>query len=115
MNFKVFLIGIFVLLLMGCKGPAEKAGEKLDAQVVEVRKEVEFLQQQIENYERVIQDTRRELESGKEQLAQSRQELEETRQSRQEILQQIKRAQQQEPAGAPSVSDTPENQPAEPN
>lgn len=115
MNFKTFLIGIFVLLLMGCEGPAEKAGEDLDAQVAEVRREVEFLQQQIENYEQIIQDSRRELESSKEQLAKSRQDLEETRQSRQEILQQIKDARQQETLGGSSVPDTPDNQQAEPN
>ncbi len=115
MNFKTFLIGIFVLLLMGCEGPAEKVGEKLDDQVAEDRREVEFLQQQIENYEQVIQDTRRELESSKEQLAKSQQDLKETRQSRQEILQQIKDVQQKETAGGSSVSDTPENQQAEPD
>lgn len=114
MNLKAILIGVFILFLVGCKGPAEKAGENLDDQVAEVRKEVEFLQQQIENYEQVIEDTRRELESSKAQLAKSRQDLVESRQSRHEILQQIKNAQQPEPASAPPVSDTPESQLAEP-
>jgi len=95
MKFKTLLICLLLVSLMGCEGPAEKAGADLDSQVTAARQEVADLKQQIEGYKQTIDKTRQELATSKEQLALAQKELAETKLSRQEILQQMESVQKQ--------------------
>lgn len=91
--FRTLLVCCFVILLAGCDGPAEKAGEDLDAKVTAGLNEITDLKQQIEEYKQTIKDTREELAASKEQLAISQKEMEEMKHSRQKILQQMETVQ----------------------
>ncbi len=81
------------LLLPGCDGPAEEAGEKID-ETVEKQKE------NLEDAKNEITEAREEIEELKDELAQARQErdeaktrLEEAEQERQRILKEMEQEQ----------------------
>lgn len=97
MNFRTLLISLSLslILITGCDGPAEQAGEDLDAQVAAAQSEVAELKQQITDHEQTIAQTRAELVAGKEELALARQELEEMKLSRDAILQKMKNPQKE--------------------
>ena len=105
MNFRIIMICFFLILLTGCKGPAEQAGENLDAQVTSARKEVADLKRQVDDYKQTIKQTRDELADSKKQLTLARNELEEIKLSRQKILQKMESVQKKAQAEA-----TPEKQ-----
>jgi chromosome segregation ATPase len=90
---KTLMLCFFVLVITGCDGPAENAGEDLDEKVSAALNEVADLKRQIEGYKLTIKDTREELAASKEQLAIAREQMEELKQSRQEVLQQIETVQ----------------------
>lgn len=94
MNLRTFLICFILLMLLGCDGPAEQAGENLDAQVAASRNEVADLKRQIEDYKQTIKQTREELAASKEQLTLAQKELEVTKLSRQVILQKMESVQE---------------------
>ena len=95
MNFRTFLNCFFLIVLIGCDGPAEQAGENLDAQVATARNEVTDLKRQIEDDKQTIKQTRDELAASKEQLRLAHKELEITKLSRQEILQKMENVQKE--------------------
>ncbi|MGB3212510.1 MAG: hypothetical protein WBB19_17550 [Desulforhopalus sp.] len=105
MNFRTFLICLILVLIIGCDGPAEQAGENLDAEVTAARNEVAELKQQIEDYKQAIKQTREELAASKEQLTLAQKEMEETKMSRQKILKEMEGWQEKEQMGStPPVS-----------
>ena len=93
MILRTLMVCFFVLFITGCDGPAENAGEDLDAKVAAALNEVADLKRQIENYKQTIKDTREELAASKEELAIAREKMEELKQSRQDVLQQIETVQ----------------------
>lgn len=97
MNSRTLLISLFLslILITGCDGPAEQAGEDLDAQVTATQSEVAEIKQQITDHEQTIAQTREELAAGKEELAIAKKELEEMKLSRDEILQQMENLQEE--------------------
>ncbi|MGB3222948.1 MAG: hypothetical protein WBB23_09115 [Desulforhopalus sp.] len=95
MNYRTFLICFFLIWLIGCDGPAEQAGENLDAEVAAARNEVADLKREIEDYKQTIKQSREELAASKEQLALAQKEMEETKMSRQEILEKMESVQKE--------------------
>lgn len=86
----VFILTSVLFLLTGCdQGPAEKAGEKLDAQVSEARREVTQLQEQIKENQKEIENAREELQKLREEMIVAKKELEEARSHREQALQQL--------------------------
>jgi chromosome segregation ATPase len=103
MIFRTLIVCFFVLFITGCDGPAENAGEDLDAKVTAALDEVAELKRQIEGYKQTIKDTRDELAASKEQLTIAQKEMEELKQSRQEVLQQMNTVQGRPQTEAVSV------------
>lgn len=96
---RTLVLSFLVILLIGCDGPAERAGENLDAQVGAARTEVAQLERQIEEYKQEMEQIREELAASKDQLGLARKELEEMKRSRQEILQQMESVQEMSKTG----------------
>ena len=98
MRWKILLIVLVLLLPAGCNGPAEEAGEKLDAQVEKIRQETADLKQQMVDYRQQIKEARQELEATRKELEAAKTELVRLQQNREDIITEMQKLEKEKQA-----------------
>ena len=85
-------LAFFIVLLQGCDGPAEEAGEEVDEAVQMQKEQLEDAQEKIAEAKAQIEDLQEELTEARQERDQARARLEESEQERQRILAEMERS-----------------------